>query len=841
MMLNGVEALDADDLGELRRRVVRLQLLAGSATALAAAGTPTLVAAVVVERFAQLLGTPSVAVFELRGVESLDAIDLGGWVQGARDAWTTMPLDAPAPVADAARTRSPVWSESASEWRARYPHLLEMLDGYGYTGVLGLPLVAGAELVGALGIGFAGDRTLDVDERDAATALAEQSAYALQRARIVQDEGDARRAAERLTATVAALSRARTLAQVGAAIGEAVAAFGATGSVVAVCSATPGRLDLLGTGGDPPVPDRMDVDAAHPLAHCVRTGEPVWLARRSELAWRERSFADTPGGPAVDVAVPMWLDDRPVGAIGMAFPDLVPRLSTQERRAVAALAGQCAQALDRARLQQVEHDIAEALQRSLLPDRLPEIDRLSVAARYLPGAEGARAGGDWYDVVELDGPRVAIVVGDVVGKGAVAAGLMGRLRTALAAALLRGDGPADALAQLDRFCARIPTARASTAACVLLDWQHHEARWAGAGHPPPLLVGGEPDGLLPGAVGPALGLSGDLDRRFVEHTTPVPPGSTLVLYTDGLVERRGERLDQGLARLAGSGRTHADLPPGELADALLTDLLDDTEPADDVAVVVTRLVPPPWQVRIPADPRQLRATRRAVEAWTAAAGLDPDQADDLQLALGEAVANAIEHGYRDRADGVVGIDLTRHGDGAAQVAVEDAGRWRPPPEDPGHRGRGLGVIRKVATDVELDAEPSGTRIAFRVPAGPARAPVRHRELAAAARPVDASVTVAWHGTDVVVALAGEIDLDGADLVRDALRSAVTDAPPGGRVVLDLTATRYLASAGVALLVDGAERARVRGVGFATRAGSDGAVARVLELTGLGAVLGLGDP
>src|SRR3954454_23630611 len=197
---------DSAEVDELHRRLERLQLLTEAAAALSGATTPLQVADVAVAEFDRLLGTSSVAVFELRGFDSLDAMTLGGWVQGARDAWMTMPLDASAPVADAARARTPVWSESAGEWHSRYPHLVEMLDGYGYSGVLGLPLVAAGELVGAVGIGFFDDRALDLDERAVVTALGDHGAQPMQRSRLLQVESEARRTAEQLTAMVAALS-----------------------------------------------------------------------------------------------------------------------------------------------------------------------------------------------------------------------------------------------------------------------------------------------------------------------------------------------------------------------------------------------------------------------------------------------------------------------------------------------------------------------------------------------------------------------------------------------------------------------------------------------------------
>ncbi|MCX6464184.1 MAG: SpoIIE family protein phosphatase [Pseudonocardiales bacterium] len=826
-----------DDVGELRRQLDRLRLLTDAAAALSAAATPGAVVDTAVEHFGRLLGTTSVAVFELRGADSLDAMTLGGWVQGARDAWTTMPLDAPAPVAEAARHRGPVWTESPAAWRTRYPHLVGMLDDYGYRGVLGLPLVAGGELIGAVGIGFLDDRELDADERAAVVSLGDQCAQALQRARLLQVESDARQSAEQLTAMVAALSRARTPDQVVAAIAAAARELGATSFVVAVRGPGP-DLDLLGDPAAAPGPAALPADAAHPLAHAVRTGEPVWLARRSELAWRERSFSGSPSAPDVDVAVPMVLDDRAVGAVGMGFAGDPPHWSPGRRQSVLTLAAQCAQALDRARLQQVEHEIADTLQRSLLPERLPELDRLALAARYLPGADGSQAGGDWYDVIELDATSVALVVGDVVGKGPAAAALMGRLRTALAVALLRGDGPAAALGQLDRFCARVPAARASTAACLLLDRESGRVRWASAGHPPPVVLEGETGAPLEGALGPVLGLSGARPSAFPEHACTLAPGDTLVIYTDGLVERRGERLDEGLARLAAAGAREAAQPPARLADALLRALLDDVDPADDVALVVTRLLPPPWRGAVPARAEELRRMRRAVERWAFATGLDADQADDLQFALGEAVANAIEHAYRERPRGEVAVGLTRRADGAVQVQVADSGSWRPAPPDPGFRGRGLEVIRAIGTDVDVAAGADGTRVGFRVPPAPPGVPVPARRAGGAGTPVPADVTVTEARGERRLAIDGEIDLAGAGAIGDRVRAAVADAPPGTRIVLDLTATAYVASAGVALLLDAVERARARGLPVDACLEPGGAVARILALTGVEALLGV---
>src|SRR3954447_2174944 len=198
--------------------------------------------------------------------------------------------------------------------------------------------------------------------------------------------------------------------------------------------------------------------------------------------------------------------------------------------------------------------MAETLQRSLLPGALPAVDGLAVTAHYLPAVEGTSAGGDWYDVLPLGGGAVAVAVGDVVGNGAPAAAVMGQLRSALAGLLLAGFPPGQALEVLDRFARHVTGARMSTVACLRLEPDAGRLTYSSAGHPPPLLVdagGAGRHGYLDGGLGPALGLPTSGPRPEAART--LAPGSTLVLYTDGLVERRGAALDDGLERLARPG------------------------------------------------------------------------------------------------------------------------------------------------------------------------------------------------------------------------------------------------------------------------------------------------
>jgi PAS domain S-box-containing protein len=534
------------------------------------------------------------------------------------------------------------------------------------------------------------------------------------------------------------------------------------------------------------------------------------------------------------VSLPLIAAGRVVGALGVGFRGR-GRLDDGERTTLQALAEPCGVALDRARLYRAEHQIAQTLQRSLLPQGLPEVPRLPIAVRYQPGAVGTSAGGDWYDVVEVDDTHVAVAVGDVVGQGTAAAAVMGQLRTALSGYLLAGHGPGPALDLLDGLVARVPGARASTAVCLVVDTVTGEVRWARAGHLPVLLApadGGRPHLLTdPAGHGQLLGLAHTRPRPRTEGTTTITPGTSLVLYTDGLVERRGESLDEGLDRLVEVAAACEDRAPETMASALLGGLAP-AGAIDDVAVVVLRFDPAPLEVRLAADPARLGPLRRAVAAWAHEAGLGEDVLDDLQLALGEAATNAVEHAYGDTPPegSEVAVRLDTRADGGVAAWVRDHGAWRDAPADPGHRGRGLVLIRALAADVVVEGGPGGTTVTFTI------APGRRETGAAgvagprdpAGRPVDVRTDPGADGP--VVHLSGDLDLAGAEAARRRLLRAV----PAGSWTLDVTAVGHLASAGVGLLLDALER------GADLVLPETGPAARVLALSGFATPLPVAD-
>jgi serine phosphatase RsbU (regulator of sigma subunit) len=235
-----------------------------------------------------------------------------------------------------------------------------------------------------------------------------------------------------------------------------------------------------------------------------------------------------------------------------------------------------------------EREVALALQEALLPAPRP-LDDHQAAVRYRPAVGALNVCGDWYDLVDLPGDRLAVAVGDVVGHGLAAACVMGQLRSALSAATRVADGPARALEALGLYARSVDGAESTTAATAFIDWDEHTLTYSSAGHLPPALL--HPDGtvsFLDRATDPPLGASPEHTVR-PEAISPFDEGATLVLYTDGLIERRTEDIDTGLARLADALTRHCHAGPEDLADALLAELLPATGNADDTALVVIRL------------------------------------------------------------------------------------------------------------------------------------------------------------------------------------------------------------------------------------------------------------
>nr|WP_225075317.1 SpoIIE family protein phosphatase [Streptomyces sp. CoT10] len=418
------------------------------------------------------------------------------------------------------------------------------------------------------------------------------------------------------------------------------------------------RAAVRGRPGYQPLVDvgrRLSFAPGSPQARCVESGRgaletELTEAREWQVADPDRARSILERGIHSLIAVPLRARGTVLGVVDF-WRCREEAFDAEDVPFAEELAARAAVALDNARRYTREHTMAVTLQRSLLPRGLPEYSALEVAYRYLPAQAGV--GGDWFDVIELSGARVALVVGDVVGHGLHAAATMGRLRTAVHNFSSLDLAPDELLARLDDLVARLDRDGAATggeeglagATCLyaVYDPSSGTCSLARAGHPPPALVG--PDGSvafpdLP--AGPPLGLGG---LPFEATELRLPEGSQLVLYTDGLVEDRERDIGDGIELLR-SALAHPDRPPEQTCRAVL-DALPPDHAVDDIALLVarTRVLDPDlvadWDV--PADPAAVSRVRADVARQLKDWGLE-DASFTTELLLSELVTNAIRYG-----------------------------------------------------------------------------------------------------------------------------------------------------------------------------------------------------
>jgi len=304
--------------------------------------------------------------------------------------------------------------------------------------------------------------------------------------------------------------------------------------------------------------------------------------------------------------------------------------------------------------------------------------------------------------------RLVLAIGDVVGHGVRAASSMGRLRSALEIYAVDHHSPADMLANLNRHFSAFADADMATVGVLVYEPERRRVRFATAGHPPPLLR--HADGSVHFLEPPrGMPICASPRAQYEETETRLPPGSTLLLYTDGLVERRQESLDDGFDRLCDAVAS-APVDVEALADHVIDRLVSPGESTDDIALLVVRFdaALEDFRMDLGANPRELARLRRAIAEWAVRAGVPRSTSEDVILAVNEAVANAMAHAY---GPGDASVEVTaRCPDvGMLEVLVRDFGRWREErPADGG--GRGLTLIRNLMDDVAIDATSEGTTV-----------------------------------------------------------------------------------------------------------------------------------
>ncbi|MGV4983592.1 SpoIIE family protein phosphatase [Streptomyces sp. NPDC001709] len=553
--------------------------------------------------------------------------------------------------------------------------------------------------------------------RDATEELADSEAHSL---RTAQDEAF-RRQTNVVQAVSAALAHARSVQDVIDALKDThgIRHLGAASLVMGLVEA--GRIRLVAegpAGASVPGTQVTRIDEPYPISEVVRTLRPRFIESPQEFAegypilWPHITDLHITSA----AYLPLIAQARPIGGMGLLYSDR-RGFSAEERAVLVALGSSVAQSLQRAMLYEQEKDLAQGLQQAMLPRTIPSVRGADIAVRYRSAAAGRDIGGDWYDLIPLPGGRVGAVIGDVQGHDTHAAAVMGQLRIVLRAYAAEGHTPAAVMARASVFLHELDTDRFATCLYAEADLATGVVQAVRAGHIDPLLR--HTDGTCrraPVEGGLPLGLSAEFGRLdYPVSTLELDPGHTLLLCTDGLIERPGTDLDDGmrhLTRLVAGGPEDV----RELADRLIQ-LAEERGGDDDVALLLLRRrvpVAPQAGGRLqqhvaPGDPEDLAQARHLIRAAVRSWGYR-DRADEIELVADELITNALMH---TEGSAIVTLRALDDGGRRLRIEVEDSSSALPRRREAGEEGvsgRGLLLVERLADVWGVEARGAGKAV-----------------------------------------------------------------------------------------------------------------------------------
>lgn len=586
----------------------RLERLQSLTAALSRAVSQEDVANVLVAQAIRATGAAAASVsIVTEDGEALNILASSGYEFMSHDGWDRWPISVDHPLGDAARTGQPRWAEERAELLDEHPGMRSTpgIDRFG--AFAALPLLSAGRVIGAIGLSFGEDRAFLEAEREHLLALTGQVSVALERARLYEEAERARFAARRANERLQFLSNATQLLASSLDYDETVS------TLARLCVpdfADWAGVDLVEPGGqirplvmvheDPErlayareIRDRHPPDLEEPrgLGNVLRTGVSEFypeipdelLAQTPE---EQRGIAQHLQLSSVMI-VPLEVRGTVLGAMTLAYAESARHYDEQDLRMVESLGRRAAIAIDNARIYHDRDHMARTLQRSLLPPAFPTIPGAELAARYEPFGDGHEVGGDFYDVFNVSDDEWGMVIGDVCGKGAEAAAVMGIARFTTRAIAMSERRPSTLLSGLNDALLQQTTGERFCTACycrIRRDDTGFRVTVSLAGHPLPLVVRADGSVQEVGAAGTFLGVFDDI--RLSDEVVDLCPGDALILYTDGVLGRSdtvGAELLPAFARTAGSSAE-------SIADALMGGIVEREGGRfhDDVAILVLR-------------------------------------------------------------------------------------------------------------------------------------------------------------------------------------------------------------------------------------------------------------